>query len=175
MNSFWTLMSWVRSSHIPWHSPAVSSAQTCIITHSHLGAEFSLIHLGGPVCLAAVWGLEQRLDWQKTHNNRRKSGLCICVQLKREGRRESWQGWAPSCSYISCASNTLPRKNLLDESFLRSLLVIQPLKANLFLILSVNSAFHSNLPLKVFFFAKWAFHLRQLIQNDTAWNPNRKG
>lgn len=75
--------------------------------HNHaltLRAKFSLIHLGGPVCLAAVWGLEQRLDWQKTHNNRRKSGLCVCVRLKREGRvrekREMARLGTFECSHI---------------------------------------------------------------------------
>lgn len=82
-------------SHDLRHLPAVC-LDTHIHTHTHLRTQshsytpllkFRLIHLGGPVCLAVVWGLDQRLDWQNTHNNKRKSVLCVCV---RGRENEMW-------------------------------------------------------------------------------------
>lgn len=89
----------VIESHDLRHPPAVSLSHSHKHKHTHtLILKFRLIHLGGPVCLAAVWGLDQRLDWQNTHTTGGSQGcvlvwVCVC-------ERERETGNLGVCTYI---------------------------------------------------------------------------
>lgn len=89
----------VSPSHMTWDIHQLCLSLYFFFTHTStytLILKFRLIHLGGPVCLAAVWGLDQRLDWQNTHTTGGSQGcvlVCMCV-------RERWGTWVYALTYV---------------------------------------------------------------------------